>query len=215
MHQGSQNRTDGVGEVEETGVSAHEPGGALDDRVGKGKGKPHGRRRESATSRSTGCRLIHTSTAALFIPEEARKPAAPALPAITSLSVPALATPSNAETPNSACAAMNNGMRVAHPAVQEPAGRGTQPDSDENHREKQRVHRAEAADGVGDVPEPDDLHSHGGKPGQQQCEPAQTDDGGGGFQLRPFDPLPPQRRTPLATPAVSGAPFPGSWFDAR
>ena len=43
--QGSQDRTDGVGEVEETGVPAHEPGGALDDRVGKGKGKPHEKRR--------------------------------------------------------------------------------------------------------------------------------------------------------------------------
>ena len=95
----------------------------------------------------------HLDCRSLQSPRRRESSPPPALPAAASLSVPAPATPSNAETPKSACAAMNKGSGMAHPAVQEPAGRGTQPDSGENHREEQRVHRTEAADGVGDVSE--------------------------------------------------------------
>lgn len=73
---------------------------------------------------------------------------------------------------------------MAEATVEESAGHGAQPDSDQNDREKQRVHRPEAADGMCDVAEPDDLHAHGGETCQQKGEPAQDDDGLAALRLR-------------------------------
>ena len=205
--QGPQDRTDGVGQVEETGVPAHEPGGALDDGVGEGKGKPH----EEGGNRHLpqhGLQVDPHLDSRSLNPRGGEKARRGRIARGYEPFGAGAGDTQQRGHPEQGLRRDEQRKRVAHPAVQEPAGHGAQPDSDENHREEQRVHRAKAPDGVGDMAEPDDLHAHGGKPGQQQCEPAQTDDGRAGFQLRPFDlcllPV-----NPLGGRRVSGA-FPGT-----